>query len=111
MKYGRSVPGEWTNHELTTVVMPWREVVWGQFIDSAWCEYVCLVNKVADSEPVLVICRPEQYSQALRDLARNNSNGSIIAHPTIIIFERNNANVAPRKISKGLTVLLWAAYH
>lgn len=72
MKYGRSVPGEWTNHELTTVVMPWREVVWGQFIDNAWCEYVCLVNKVADSEPVLVICRPEQYSQALRDLSRSN---------------------------------------
>lgn len=66
-----TVPGEWTDHQLTVVAMPWRESVWGKYLKKAWDEYVQLIHMIFESEPVLVLCRPEQHEEAERGLRRS----------------------------------------
>ncbi len=68
---GFSMPAEWEPHEACFMEWPTvtRRKFWGERFEEAKRDYAVVANSVADFEPVVMVCDPDQEAEARRACA------------------------------------------
>ena len=63
-EHGFHMPAEWVPHRRCWMAWPCREELWGDRLDAAHAAYADVARAVAAFEPVTMICRPADVTEA-----------------------------------------------
>ena len=64
---GLRMPAEWDPHAATLMIWPSRATLWDDRFESACAEYAAVANAIADFEPVLMVCQPDDVARVTNE--------------------------------------------